>query len=803
MKKRKKLLVQLLLVVFVLTNLMTRGVYGAEDPQVDDFAFVQNGVAEYHFAEMLDFTIEKKDPEMSVYAMSLIFLNAETLEQKEIKFSQDNSNPSHLIPWYDQYVNKSMGDGRYILKQITASTSKGDLNHQVESESSYEHLSFQVKKDIMENTFYATTSQNGAEFEAGDTVEIEVSLPHLNTEVSMLAVTVEGGGVTRVGTYSEWYGNLSYDEARKVYTVKIPISHMNLSGLYSVKEIALSIADELIAVSNDGLGSFETLTYHVVNTLAGYRPEFAVKTSKTSLVSGDTLRVEMIIDEKDELTTSAYMYFQVMGGKSSYELPLKRVSANKLIGEMKIHKYFSEGVYKASGISLLHNGESYGSVHHREGEVSQEYQNLSGADFTVINPFSTEGMEFKVLSEKPKYSQKEEIKLSVTSKILDAEYFDYYINILFLENLDTPDTDYIPVWLVWDREEKKLTLDESFPELKPGRYTLNYLEFSKDWSGYDVFTYDLPKEVLFTVMDPLLESTIEISEKLDKEEALALKDEIDALEDTPANSEIKEAFYTALQNIYKVEKVTESTPESHKPSFTTTLENLKALQILEALEEDVTSIDIKLEAELVKKEDLKKYEEHLPKNKSIVALYNLGLMKIVTKEEGETSSGKIANEDIKGMLTLQMPVPEEYLSDESLTVVYVNEEGIIEELLTEIITIDGVKYLQFQTDHFSLYGILAEGTLNEEVPDVEEPGEEPQEEPSKPVEEETNVEDDDEDPSSEDSREDQEEDTDSSEAVDKLPDTGAESTIVYSMTGILVLSAGIILFQEKKRKRAL
>ncbi|MEL7571216.1 MAG: hypothetical protein AAGU14_11745, partial [Eubacteriaceae bacterium] len=42
----------------------------------------------------------------------------------------------------------------------------------------------------------------------------------------------------------------------------------------------------------------------------------------------------------------------------------------------------------------------------------------------------------------------------------------------------------------------------------------------------------------------------------------------------------------------------------------------------------------------------------------------------------------------------------------NLAIVFVNDAGEVQVLKTDIVTIEGIKYLEFKTTHFSIYGIV-------------------------------------------------------------------------------------------------
>ena len=48
------------------------------------------------------------------------------------------------------------------------------------------------------------------------------------------------------------------------------------------------------------------------------------------------------------------------------------------------------------------------------------------------------------------------------------------------------------------------------------------------------------------------------------------------------------------------------------------------------------------------------------------------------------------------------------MSYNNLQVIYINDEGEITAFVTEVVERDGVQYLQFKTNHFSVYAIVGD-----------------------------------------------------------------------------------------------
>ncbi|MDR3643494.1 MAG: MBG domain-containing protein [Clostridia bacterium] len=94
--------------------------------------------------------------------------------------------------------------------------------------------------------------------------------------------------------------------------------------------------------------------------------------------------------------------------------------------------------------------------------------------------------------------------------------------------------------------------------------------------------------------------------------------------------------------------------------------------------------------------------------KSLVAAYDVSLFKTVFDASGsQISSGKVSNSAIDGPVTIRIPVPAEYLDVQGLQVAYIDDAGTVTMLPTTTVTVDGVRYLQFTTTHFSVYAVIA------------------------------------------------------------------------------------------------
>lgn len=87
--------------------------------------------------------------------------------------------------------------------------------------------------------------------------------------------------------------------------------------------------------------------------------------------------------------------------------------------------------------------------------------------------------------------------------------------------------------------------------------------------------------------------------------------------------------------------------------------------------------------------------------------YDLYLVKHVISQNGGLVTSRVSNGSITGGLTIRLPLPAAYATRLNLKVVYLADDGQITPLETRVVTIDGQKYLEFVTDHFSTYAIAA------------------------------------------------------------------------------------------------
>jgi len=130
-------------------------------------------------------------------------------------------------------------------------------------------------------------------------------------------------------------------------------------------------------------------------------------------------------------------------------------------------------------------------------------------------------------------------------------------------------------------------------------------------------------------------------------------------------------------------------------------------------DENVLKVHVKLEVvklpDTNQPESVKKAFKVLAGDgKELVATYDMSLIKSIFGNDNQlVATGKISNSQIVDYITIHIPVPEGFEGREGLTVVYIDDDGNVTPLNTKVVTIDGVKYLEFETNHFSQYAVAA------------------------------------------------------------------------------------------------
>ncbi|MCR3921169.1 MAG: YDG domain-containing protein [Firmicutes bacterium] len=86
--------------------------------------------------------------------------------------------------------------------------------------------------------------------------------------------------------------------------------------------------------------------------------------------------------------------------------------------------------------------------------------------------------------------------------------------------------------------------------------------------------------------------------------------------------------------------------------------------------------------------------------------FDISLIKTVTKLDGSSTEVTLPSSAITGPLTIRIAIPLELLEKTGLAVAYIDELGNVEILASQRVTINGIDYLEFVTDHLSIYTIV-------------------------------------------------------------------------------------------------
>ncbi|MDD3504497.1 MAG: hypothetical protein PHE63_10505, partial [Eubacteriales bacterium] len=90
----------------------------------------------------------------------------------------------------------------------------------------------------------------------------------------------------------------------------------------------------------------------------------------------------------------------------------------------------------------------------------------------------------------------------------------------------------------------------------------------------------------------------------------------------------------------------------------------------------------------------------------LLDVFDISVFKRIVRNDSSVWEGKVPNEDLLGMITVRIPVPQQHQGKDNLAIAFVDDEGNIELYETKMVTIEGVEYLEFSTDHFSMYAIV-------------------------------------------------------------------------------------------------
>lgn len=137
----------------------------------------------------------------------------------------------------------------------------------------------------------------------------------------------------------------------------------------------------------------------------------------------------------------------------------------------------------------------------------------------------------------------------------------------------------------------------------------------------------------------------------------------------------------------------------------------KSVKVAESSDPEVSKIAVELVVESVKETTKPNFvivaENTLAQGEQdILSVFDISLLKTIFKGSASNSK-KVENSEITGMITVRLPLEAGLENRIGLSVVYINDEGVVTKLTSKLVEIAGKKYLEFQTDHFSAYAIVA------------------------------------------------------------------------------------------------
>jgi uncharacterized repeat protein (TIGR02543 family) len=95
----------------------------------------------------------------------------------------------------------------------------------------------------------------------------------------------------------------------------------------------------------------------------------------------------------------------------------------------------------------------------------------------------------------------------------------------------------------------------------------------------------------------------------------------------------------------------------------------------------------------------------------LLGLYDISIFKRITSADGTYRDLAVPAEDILGDLTVRIPIAADQADKQNLAVAYLDDEGRINYPDTTRLTLDGVEYLQFVTNHFSHYAVIEQDAI--------------------------------------------------------------------------------------------
>lgn len=94
------------------------------------------------------------------------------------------------------------------------------------------------------------------------------------------------------------------------------------------------------------------------------------------------------------------------------------------------------------------------------------------------------------------------------------------------------------------------------------------------------------------------------------------------------------------------------------------------------------------------------------KGHDLLDVFDISVFMRIVRNDDSVWEGKVPNEDLVGKITVRIPIPDTLKSKENLAIAFVDDEGNIELYETKKVVVGGIDYLEFETDHFSMYAIV-------------------------------------------------------------------------------------------------
>lgn len=744
-----------------------------------------------------------------------------------------------MYSWY-------MSEGIYELQSITLYDKAGNeaVYNSVNSTFDFSKYTFEMKKAYLENFTIKTDKETYGPY---DTVNIS----------GMLGLTDVGTGRLDL-RYEDQSGNWKYVSADVKndgsFSAKMDVMPNENEGIYDLVSIDYFHGEmryEMIHGNPSEGKNYADLSggnYEIKGTVEDYEEPVlkSVKIDKNIIAPGEVLTVTVVAEDNKLGLHSGSLEFYNKEFNKRINVELIKTSETTMTGKTTISDTEVSGKWVLTKVNLEDKGTNRGTTYNKNLNLTP---GMNVMDFSA-NSFTTEKTVPDLTA--PEYISAEMktnhisnfTPLELTIKANDAEsgikdiivyyedeggnsgdhsifkakkigedtykvvenfevYASYYLYLSKIEIIDNQNNRTIVTY--WYNDEYMNRYDRAI-------YT--------DLTRFDIDLHkeEQQKEIEEAIGD-IAETVVQTENKEEivqmKDALLNMKDAIDQLEDTPENQEKKEQYYALLQDVLKVEKVVENTEveESQETGMDMSVSNLNALHLPEVLDEEVKSVKIELKAEVMSKEDTEKIVSNTEAGVSVVALYDMSLVKVVERTDNTSSMDSIENDDIKGLLTLRMAVPENYQENQNLNVVYINENGEVELLEAEDITENGVRYLYFQTDHFSMYGITITNETEQPEEDDSETPEQPEEdkpvtpeqpeedatdEPEKDQEEIIEEEIDQEESEADKSDEKETDDNDKTSTDDsELPKAGTKDQSMFFYGGAVLILLGALMLKKK------